>query len=225
MRFHEPIKNFNPLPYPEGDVTQFFGENPALYRNCCGLNGHNGWDIVRVHGEPILCVEAGKVVEVNETSGNGKHVRVLTGENEWIYGHLSRIDVNLGWHLSAGEQLGLMGNTGFVVTGATPYWKHNPYAGTHLHLTRYPLKHWDGAGSYNRSFPSGDRVVILNPDNGYRGAADLSPSDFEVRTAPPVKPPRASDEITAFATKMQQEGKAGAAQLFAIAQLLRSFGY
>jgi len=36
--------------------------------------------------------------------------------------------------VKAGDEVQKMGNTGFVVSGATPFWKHNPYAGTHLHL-------------------------------------------------------------------------------------------
>jgi murein DD-endopeptidase MepM/ murein hydrolase activator NlpD len=55
---------------------------------------------------------------------------------------LTRIDVFLGQQVEAGAQIGLMGNTGFIVSGLTPYWRYNPYAGTHLHLTFYPGKLW-----------------------------------------------------------------------------------
>lgn len=172
----DPIANFAPSEYPYGDITQFFGENPALYNNCCAMSGHNGLDIVRSHGTPIFCVETGKVVEVKDNPGGyGRHIRILSNNNEWVYGHLSRIDVVLGQRIEEGFQIGLMGNTGFVVSGATPYWKYNPYAGTHLHLGRKRTKlfvpgfdqRWD------LSYPTGDRAIILDDyNNGFFGATD-----------------------------------------------------
>ena len=225
MKLHEPIPNFKPEEYPAGDITQWFGDNPTLYKACCNLEAHNGWDIVRAHGTPILCVQQGKVVDVKEdVSGNGKHVRVLCEDNEWIYGHMSRIDVKLGEQINAGHQIGLMGNTGFVVSDPTPYWKYNPYAGTHLHLTRYPA---DNSGTrFNRYYPSGDKTFILNQDNGYRGAADFSPVDFDIANSVPVGTLKASDQIALFAAKKQAEGlSVQATQLFALAQFLKAFGY
>lgn len=181
MKYHEPIKNFIPKKYPDGDVMQWFGENPELYQACCNLKAHSGWDIVRAYGTPIFCVEKGKVVDVKEdVSGNGKHIRVLCETNEWMYGHMSRIDVKLGQQLEAGDQIGLMGNSGFVTSDPTPYWKANPYAGTHLHLTRYPVD--NRLEKHNRFYPSGDKTWVLNTDNGHRGAEDFSPEDFELST-------------------------------------------
>lgn len=140
-----PIKGFNSLPYPQGHVTQYFGENLELYsrvvcvddngKKYC-LAGHNGVDIVAPWGTPILSVENGVVIKVKTDAGGfGKYVKVRSESgDEWVYGHLSKIEVKLNQQLKEGEQLGLMGNTGFVISGDTPYWKHNPYAGTHLHL-------------------------------------------------------------------------------------------
>ena len=175
-----PIKQFSLKSFPEGSVAQFFGENPSLYSKVCTpdgvclTGGHNGWDIVAPWGTPIFAVEGGKVVEVKDTpSGYGKHVRILCGENEWTYGHLSRIDCVVGQWVNGGQQIALMGNTGFVVSGATPYWKYNPYAGTHLHLGLRKFKVWEG-GTYTIQYSSGDRGTILNYSNGFMGSVDFT---------------------------------------------------
>lgn len=184
MKLNPPIKNFKPYLYPTGDVTQFFGANHDLYSKavCYGsdcLQGHNGWDIVRKHGEPILAVESGKVVDVrNDATGFGKHVRILTIENEWTYGHLSEISVSLGQEVKAGQQIGKMGNTGFVVAGSTPYWKFNPYAGTHLHLGLRKVRVPKAGEFWNVSYPSKDIRYIENYSNGFFGSVEFKPEDF-----------------------------------------------
>ena len=194
MKLSNPVTNFIPLRFPQGDVTQFFGESKELYSKAICLptgclQGHNGWDIVRPHGTPIFCVETGKVVEVKDTpEGYGKQVRVLNEEWEWVYGHLSRVDVTLGQTLQAGQQLGLMGNTGFVVSGATPYWKDNPYAGTHLHFGRRKFERvGDALTPHNQSYSTGDIGNILDYGNGYFGSVPFFPEDFE-GFIPPAKP-------------------------------------
>lgn len=173
-----PIDNFINKHYPEGNVTQYFGENPELYSKavCVGgdcLQGHNGVDIVAPWGTPIFAIEGGKIVDVKDTAtGYGKHIRILSGQHEWTYGHLSRIDVKVGQIVKDGGCVGLMGNTGFVVSGATPYWKYNPYAGTHVHIGMRIFKHYTGSGTWNITYPTGDRGNIKDWDNGYWGSID-----------------------------------------------------
>lgn len=199
MKLHAPIDNFDTRLHPLGDVTQYFGTNKELYSKAvctvsgC-LQGHNGWDIVAPHGTPIKAVMGGKVVEVKDNpNGYGKHVRLLCdtydgtpGKHEWVYGHLHRIDVVLGQTVARGTQIGLMGNTGFVVSGATPYWATNPYAGTHLHLGVRCFIPWDGTGTYNFSYPSGDKGTIKDYNNGYFGALNFTPDAFEGYVKPPA---------------------------------------
>lgn len=183
-----PHDGFRAFAYPKGSITQFFGENPALYAQCCGMRGHNGIDSVAPHGTPIRAVSKQKVVEVKEDDGGyGKYVRCIDEDTEYTYGHLSEISVVIGQQLEANQQLGRMGNTGFVVSGATPYWKHNPYAGTHLHLTTRPIRPYNGQGSWNISYPTGDRAVMVSSqENGFKGATDplqntfIEPSKQEV---------------------------------------------
>lgn len=184
------IDNFKNSYYPEGSVTQYFAENYKLYHDYSlqiqpddpfPLKGHNGIDIVAPWGSPIYCFRTGKIVEVKESeTGYGKYVRVLTDaldgiSEEWIYAHLSRIDVKLGQRIEKDSVLGLMGNTGFVVSGPTPYWKHNPYAGTHVHIGKRIIKIFkQGDKTWNISYPTGDKSTILNYDNGFKGAVDIA---------------------------------------------------
>lgn len=172
-RLVSPHNGFRALAYPKGSITQFFAENPKLYKDCCGIIGHNGIDSVAPWGTPIRAVSKQKVVEVKEDSGGyGKKVVCIDDDYEYIYGHLSEISVELGQQLEAGQQLGRMGNTGFVVSGATPFWKSNPFAGTHLHLTMKKIKRWTSEPTWNTSYPTGDRAITANVDNGFNGAVD-----------------------------------------------------
>lgn len=167
------IKNYKQDTYPKGDITQWFGENKELYMRAIGTIGHNGIDIVAPWGTPLYAVEDGLVVDVKDTpDGYGKHIRFLSDKYEWTYGHLSKIFVNTGQEIKAGDLIGNMGNTGFVVSGATPYWKYNPFAGTHLHLGVREYKKSRRGWQYNSQSP---RIKILNYNNGYFGAIDPAP--------------------------------------------------
>jgi len=154
----KPFKDFVNADYPKGSVTQWFGQNPALYAPICQTwnnvtncmtGGHNGIDMVYETKE--------------DPTGYGKHVRILTQNingkfTEWIYGHLSVISVKKGQCVKKGDVIGNMGNTGFVVSSqnANGFWKYNPYAGTHLHL---------GCRYYEHG-------ICLNYDNGTLGGVD-----------------------------------------------------
>lgn len=176
---HSPIKNLDLTKYPDGDVTQWFGENPQLYGPRMGMDGHNGIDIVAPWGSPMYAVEDAEVIRVNRNpEGYGKHVRLLSIDHkmgvhrEWVYAHCSTIHVSIGDRVRAGEHIADMGNTGFVVSGSTPFWKHNPYAGTHLHLgLRMAKKDPDGW----RYEPGAPLIRILDYDNGYKGSVDPVP--------------------------------------------------
>jgi murein DD-endopeptidase MepM/ murein hydrolase activator NlpD len=175
-----PIKDFALKIHPSGDITQWFGENPVLYMTAMGLKGHNGVDIVAPHGEPLYAVEDGIVLSVkNDATGFGKHLRFISKEknkdgyyHEWTYGHNSLNLVQQGEEVKAGQHIANMGNTGFVVSGATPYWKTNPYAGTHLHLGLRELRKTRTGWAY----PGSDiKVEVRTYSNGYKGAIDPEP--------------------------------------------------
>lgn len=176
---NKPFADFKNAVYPNGDISQGFGENQVLYKNACDMDGHNGYDFVAPWGTPILCVEGGLVVDVkDDPAGYGKHVRVCTqnesGENrEWSYGHFANIIVSVGQEVKEGDILGSMGNTGFVVSSSNGlgYWKEgsNKYAGTHLHLGCRKFI-WDKKGW---CYHSGQKkMTILNYLNGFFGSFD-----------------------------------------------------
>jgi murein DD-endopeptidase MepM/ murein hydrolase activator NlpD len=107
----------------------FFGSLYCYDRRC--YDGHNGIDIVAPDPKhnpnpPVLAAAEGTVVRVvNSTTGYGKQVWIDHGNNyATLYGHLERIDVSVGQHVTAGQQLGLMGSTGAS-------------GGTHLHFGVY----------------------------------------------------------------------------------------
>lgn len=171
-----PLDNFYMVTYPAGQVTQYFGENQRLYARF-GLKGHNGIDLVQAHGSPMYAIEDAEVVSIkNDPSGFGKHVRIIskgTGVcREWTYGHCHEIFVRLGEEVRAGQRIASMGNTGFVISGPNPFWKFNPYAGTHLHLGLRMVKRTPKGWSYPGSSV---KIDVINYDNGYKGSVDPVP--------------------------------------------------
>ena len=95
---------------------------------------HTGSDFTpNIWGDPIpvYAVEDGRVIAVggnlHDTSGPGINVRIEQPSGVWLYGHLSRRDVSYGQRVKAGQQVGLLGNSG----GTT---------GPHLHITRFTTR-------------------------------------------------------------------------------------
>ncbi len=194
-----PIKDFSMDAYPKGTMTQGFGLNPKLYAPL-GLNGHNGQDHVAPHGSPMYAIEAGTVLEVKYSpTGYGRHLRFISSEcdaqgryREWTYGHCDKIYVSVGDTIFAGQTIATMGNTGFVVSGSTPFWKLNPYAGTHLHLgLRLLVKPKRGGWTYPQSLI---RVDVVNYGNGYKGSID--PTPYLTPVSPTVTPSLAQLQLT-----------------------------
>lgn len=181
-----PIDKFVAKIYPQGSITQFFGENPTLYGRF-GLKGHNGVDIVAPHGSPLYAVCDGIINDVKLTpTGYGKHIRILSNEkdvdgdyHEWGYGHCSKIHVKVGDKVKAGEHVADMGNTGFVISGSTPFWDNNPYAGTHLHLGLRKAKRSKEGFKYHKNSVA---IKIQNYTNGFKGAVDPIPYLFPQST-------------------------------------------
>jgi murein DD-endopeptidase MepM/ murein hydrolase activator NlpD len=175
-----PLNGFVQERYPTGQVTQWFGENPALYQRI-GLAYHNGVDYVQPWGSPMYAIEDATVVEVNNhPDGFGKHVRIISTKadknglhREWTYGHCSEIHVKQNDQVFGGQHIADMGNTGFVVSGATPFWHLNPFAGTHLHLGLRLVRILKRGGW---SYPGNTlRLQVENYENGVRGAIDPVP--------------------------------------------------
>jgi murein DD-endopeptidase MepM/ murein hydrolase activator NlpD len=100
--------------YPRAaNFTSFFGYrgNPFDFG---GRNEfHPGLDFKGKVGDPVKCTASGKVIFTGKAGGYGNCVRIQhLGNIETWYGHLSRINVHEGQHVTVGDVIGKVGSTG-----------------------------------------------------------------------------------------------------------------
>lgn len=76
---------------------------------------HGGIDIPAPTGSDVVSVSGGVVYAVIDSGseGYGLHVRVRDAQYEYLYAHLSRVDVRVGQVLKPGDRIGAVGNTGW----------------------------------------------------------------------------------------------------------------
>jgi hypothetical protein len=94
---------------PSAIVTQKFNNyNPTMYG---GDRRHKGIDFGIVAGNPVYACMGGEVTTaVVSQSGYGRHVRITHPDNSMsIYGHLSKLLVNVGDVVGAGQEIGKSG--------------------------------------------------------------------------------------------------------------------
>lgn len=162
---HNPTPDLVLKKWPEGNIFQFWADNPELYAKAFGqkddiypyAGGHTGIDISGPHRSDVVPAFDGTLTSIttNRTSLGGV-MAVITSEEledgpdivrfESIYGHLDEVDESYaGKQVKAGQRgIAKMGNTGFVISGGTPYWGTAPAGvGTHVHfgLTEYIKKY------------------------------------------------------------------------------------
>lgn len=116
-------------PVPFGQITS----TPGWRKDPFGsgrLVHHNGYDIAVPIGTPVTPAQAGSVSYAGKYKGYGYLVAVDHGNGYvTLYGHLSRILVNVGMPVNTETVLALSGNTGHST-------------GPHLH---YEIRQWPGA--------------------------------------------------------------------------------
>lgn len=82
-------------------------------------NGHYGIDVVSKKDEPVKCIADGTVIFAFWTQEAGNVIGVQHQANlVSIYKHQASLTRELGQFVSAGEIIGLVGNTGELTTGA-----------------------------------------------------------------------------------------------------------
>lgn len=84
---------------------------------------HTGIDLDGETGDPIYPIMEGRIESVvNDRFGLGKHIIVNHGSGlKSVYGHLDKIEVEVGQQVEPENEIGKMGNTGYST-------------GDHLHL-------------------------------------------------------------------------------------------
>jgi murein DD-endopeptidase MepM/ murein hydrolase activator NlpD len=105
-----PLPRFNAIWPTRGQITTYFGEVGPL-----SPRGHSGLDVAGPMGTPILAMDDGEVLKAYwNADGYGGLVIVghPSGYETW-YGHLARFTVDKGDQVTRGQQIGLMGSTGF----------------------------------------------------------------------------------------------------------------
>ncbi|MEO6136759.1 MAG: M23 family metallopeptidase [Ginsengibacter sp.] len=105
--------SYTPLGYPyPGNITSTFGhrENPF---SGVGVETHKGLDIKGPSGAPVKSMAKGKVEFAGLRGGYGNCI-ILKHANgfETLYGHLSKIKVQVGQQVDIGQQIGNIGSTG-----------------------------------------------------------------------------------------------------------------
>jgi murein DD-endopeptidase MepM/ murein hydrolase activator NlpD len=74
---------------------------------------HEGIDLAAPYGTPVVAPAAGVVERVSEQTGYGMVLEIDHGNGvETKYAHLSRIDVRMGQHVTRGQPIAAIGNSG-----------------------------------------------------------------------------------------------------------------
>jgi murein DD-endopeptidase MepM/ murein hydrolase activator NlpD len=112
---------FTPMGYPHiSSLTSYFGYRSDPF-NSSDAEFHPGIDFKGNKGDDARCTANGRVVFAGWSGGYGNCVRIAHANNyETLYGHLSRISVNVGQDVTVGQKIGEVGSTGRST-------------GTHLH--------------------------------------------------------------------------------------------
>lgn len=106
-----------------------------------GLAGHDGLDFDLQQGTPVLSTDDGVVA----LAGDGAYGTTIVIDHVWgrsYYGHLSKLEVTVGQHVTKGQEIGLSGDTGLVSEGP------------HLHFGIRPKNPNMNNGFYGKVDPS-----------------------------------------------------------------------
>lgn len=85
-------------------------------RKSQGIHGYNGIDLANSCGQPVLATAPGQVI-ISKSSGwntgYGKYAAISHPNNtQSLYGHMSKVFVQIGQMVTQGDAIGLVGSTG-----------------------------------------------------------------------------------------------------------------
>lgn len=156
-----PVRNFS----WRLNTTQLFGVSKDVYLPRFNIPGHNGIDIIvppNSYGQDVLAAHDGQVTVVfkddpTRKNGNGIYLQGYDGQYyvDTNYWHLSEILVQSGQSVKAGDVIGKIGNTGFVIP---PPSLQCPKCGSHLHF---------GVRKIKIKVPGSDTQIIPTDYNGF----------------------------------------------------------
>lgn len=102
-------------PLPEGRLSSDYGVRAVdpVTGEAKASGHHNGYDLAAAMGTPIRASKAGKVSFAGRKGGYGNAV-ILTHSGGWttLYGHASRLAVEVGQEVNAGQIVAYVGSTG-----------------------------------------------------------------------------------------------------------------
>jgi len=105
-------------------ITTHFGEIDRVH-----TLPHSGIDYATPLHTLAQSLSDGVVGKITNDPILGENVRITSeGGKEWVYGHLSQVDVSYGQHVKLGDRLGLTG-------GQPGTWGAGHSTGPHLHIS------------------------------------------------------------------------------------------
>jgi murein DD-endopeptidase MepM/ murein hydrolase activator NlpD len=95
----------------EGRVTSSFGQRMDPFNGEGAF--HSGIDISAAYGTPVHATADGEVMAAGLGAGYGREITLDHGHDVWsIYGHLSAVAVLPGQHVTRGQIIGYVGQSG-----------------------------------------------------------------------------------------------------------------
>ena len=107
--------------YPvRGYITSRFGTRRDPFTGARSF--HNGIDIANALGTPVRASMAGTVTDTGFNSSYGNYIVISHGGGfQTLYGHLKGFLVKIGQDVDQGQQIGLMGSTGYSTGSHTHF--------------------------------------------------------------------------------------------------------
>lgn len=124
--------------YPLSDSYFIFPTEGKITQTAHGYF-NNAVDIANRCGNPVVAVASGEVQRAERTWVGGKIITILHSNGiVSYYGHLSKILVDSGQKVLAGDIIGYIGNTGYTL-GPTGCHLHFDIRGAKNFLLKYPI--------------------------------------------------------------------------------------